>query len=335
MATIGINYPNILDLSKQFGDGGQALPIAELLSQLNAVLDDVPWKEANSTTGHRLATRTGLPASTWRKLNGGVIPTKSTYADVTEGLASLTQLGLADEKIIQLSTDIAQARLNENVGHIEAMGQDFAQNLFYGDSNITPERFLGLASRYSRVTGAGAPENAENVIDAGGTGSDNISIWLVGWGEQGVTGIYPKGTQGGLTHKDMGVELTPAPDGTGMFRAYRDWYEWDCGIAVKDWRNIVRIANIDSSDLTKNAATGADLIDLMAQSLVLLHNRDSVNPVFYVNRRVESFLQRQIMNKANVWLSRAEYLGRREVLMFAGIPVRRVDRLLETEARIV
>lgn len=335
MATLGLNYPNLLDLSKQFTDGGEPMPLAELLTQRNAVLDDIPWMEANSTSGHRIATRTGLPASTWRKLNGGVIPTKSTYADVTEGMASLTQLGLADEKLIQLSTDIARARLNENVGHIEAMNQDFVQNLFYGDSNVTPERFLGLAPRYSRVVGAGAPENAENVIDAGGTGTDNISIWLVGWGESGVMGIYPRGSQGGLKHQDMGVELTPAPDGTGMWRFYRDTYEWDCGIAVKDWRNIVRIANVDSSDLTKNAATGADIVDLMAQSLVLLHDRDAVNPVFYVNRRIESFLQRQIMNKSNVWLSRSDYLGRREVLHFAGIPVRRVDRLIEAEARIV
>lgn len=334
MATINLNYPTILDLSKTFTTDGTPLQIVELLNQNNAILDDIPWREANGTDGDKISTRIGLPASTWRKLNGGVLPTKGNTAVVTEGMASLTQLGLADEKVIQLSTDIARARLNESAAHLEAMGQDFVQNMFYGDTNLTPERFLGLAPRYSDI-GAGSPQNSENIIDALGTGTDNVSIWLVGWGEQGLVGIYPKGTKAGLTHQDMGVELTAAPDGTGMLRMYRDWFEWDCGISLRDWRNAVRIANIDASDLTKNAATGADLIDLMSQAVTLLHSRASVTPVFYVNRTIESFLTRQVNNKSNVWMSQGEYLGRKDVLMYGGIPVRRVDRLISTEARIV
>lgn len=333
MAVIGLNYPTLLDLSKQFTGDGTAMPLAEILAETNEALDDIPWMEANSTNGHRLATRTGLPASTWRKLNGGVLPTKSTYADVTESMGSLTQLGLADRKLVQLSNNPTQARLNESIGHITGMNHDFMQALFYGDTSLNPEQFLGLSPRYSDI-GAGAPENAENIIDAGGTGTDNTSIWIVGWGSEGVMGIYPKGSRGGLIHEDRGEDLIVAPDGVGMLPMYRDWFEWDCGIAVKNWGNVVRIANVDVSDLSATGATGAKLSDLLIQGIERLDNRSAVRPVIYANRNISTILRQQIVNKSNVFLSIEEIAGRK-VTAFDGIPFRRVDRLLTTEARIV
>lgn len=330
---LGINYPTLLDLSKQFTESGEAMPIAEVLTEQNDALDDIPWMEANSTLGHRHAVRIGLPASTWRKLNGGVLPTKGRYADVTESMGSLTQLGLADEKIVQLSTNPARARLNESVGHIIGMNQDFMQGLFYGDSSLNPEQFMGFAPRFSDI-GAGAPENAKNIVDAGGTGTDNTSIWIVGWGVNGAMGIYPKGSRAGLVHEDMGVELTTAPDGVGQFRAYRDWYEWDCGLAVTNWGNVVRIANIDVSDLSATGATGAKLNDIMIAALELLDSRGSVRPVIYANRTITTVWRQQALNKSNVFLTLGEIAGRK-VTEFDGVPVRRVDRLLSTEARIV
>ena len=331
MSIIGLNYPTLLDLSKQFTENGEAMPLAELLTETNEALDDIPWMEANSTNGHRIATRTGLPASTWRKLNGGVLPTKGTYADVIESMGSLTQLGLADEKIIQLSGNPQRARANESVGHITGMNHDFMQALFYGDSAINPEQFLGLAPRYSDLSG---PENSINIIDADGTGTDNASIWIVGWGPEGVMGIYPQGSSGGLRHEDMGVELTTAPDGVGMLRMYRDWFEWDAGIAIKNWGNVVRIANIDVSDLSADGTTGAKLNDLVVEALDQLDNRSAIRPVIYVPKRIRTTWRQQIANKGNLYLSMDDVAGRK-VVAFDGVPVRRVDRLLETEARIV
>jgi hypothetical protein len=333
MATLGISYPTLLDASKLHMEDGTAMPLAELLHQKNPAFDDIPWIEANSVTGHRLAARTGLPSSTWRKLNGGVLPTKGNYADITEGMGELAQLGKIDKTLLDIAGDKEAFRLTENAGHIEGIAQDWMTSLFYGDSSLTPEQFLGLSARFFDI-GAGSPQNAENIIDAGGTGTDNASIWLVGWGPDSVYGIYPKGTKAGLVHEDYGVELTLAPDGVGELPMQRDWFKILGGIAVKDWRNIVRIANVDVSDLTKNAATGADLINLMVRAIELINNREGTNLVFYVNRTVASFLRQQIANKSNVWLSQGEVAGK-HVTMFDGIPVRRVDRLTEAEARIV
>lgn len=120
----------------------------------------------------------------------------------------------------------------------------------------------------------------------------------------------------------------------GRYEGYRTHFKWDCGLTVRDWRYIVRVANIDVPALTKNAATGADLIDLMVQAIELLPNTRMGRAVFYVNRNIRSFLRRQIANKSNVWLNMEEVAGNK-VLTFDGIPVKRVDAILNTEARVV
>lgn len=334
MATLGANYPTLLEISKEFGVNGEPLAVAEMLTQHNEALDDIPWIEANSTGGHRLSVNTGLPEAVYRKLNAGILPSKGTSADVTEAMGSLTSLGKVDKLLADLSGNTAVYRLRKNKRHMEAMNQKFMQTLFYGDTATSPETFLGLAPRYYDI-GAGSPESSRQIIDAGGTGTDNMSIWLVKWGPGGVQGIYPKGSSAGLVHKDYGEELCLAPDGVGELPMYRDWFEWNGGIAVEDWRNIVRIANVDSSDLTKNAATGADLIDLMVQAEELVDGEgDDSRLVWYVPGRVRSFLRRQMLNKSNVYVTPGEIAGRR-VTMFDGVPLRKVDRLLQTEARIV
>ena len=335
MATLGTSYPTLLEVSKEFGVDGNPLTMAEVLNQKNEALDDIPWMEANSTTGHRTGVVTGLPESVYRKLNQGILPSKGTTTDVTEAMGTAASLGKVDRLLVDLSGNPGAFRVRKNARHMEAMSQRFMQTLFYGDSTINPEQFLGLAGRFFDI-GSGSPALSRNIIDAGGTGTDNMSIWLVKWGPGGVMGIYPKGSRAGLQHDDFGVELCTAPDGVGELPMYRDWFEWNHGICVEDWRNVVRVCNIDSSDLTKNAATGADLIDLMAQAMELI---DGPGPegrlVWYVPGRIRSFLNRQMRNKSNVWVDIGEVVGRPGVTTFGGYPVRKVDRLLQTEARIV
>lgn len=327
MATVGNTLPTLLDVSKQFGENGQPLPIAELLHETNPILDDIPFIEANGTTGHKISARSGLPAVAWRKLNGGVPATKSDFADVTESMGMLSALGKADKTLVEMSGNPAKFRLNQNVGHIEAMGQEFASTLVYGDTATAAEKFLGILPRFDDTTAG----NGEQIILGGGAGSDNCSILLVGWGAGGATGIYPKGSQAGLQHKDYGEELVQDASGN-EFPAYRDWFEWKGGIAVEDWRNIVRIANVDVSELTKTGSTGADLIDLMVQATEQV-NAQGLNYVFYMPRLIRSFLRRQIMNRSNLYLSIEEVAGKK-VVAFDGIPCRRIDAMLTTETAI-
>jgi len=330
MSTLTATQPTLLDASRLFSSDGKPLPMAELLTQQNPVLDDIPWMESNLTNGHRMSTRSGLPTAAFRKLNAGVAASKSRYVDVTESCGIMSSIGQIDKKLVDLAGDKSFFRVTENSGHITSMNHTFASTLFYGDTDLDPEKFLGIAPRYSDITG---PENAENIIDAGGNDTDLTSIYLVGWGQEGAMGIFPKGSQAGLKHTALDDELVSDGNG-GQYLAVRDLFEWDCGIAVKDWRNIVRIANIDISAMLKTAATGADLVDLMVQACELINAPDAVKLAWYMPRSVRSMLRRQITNKANVWLSMGEVSGRK-ALMFDDIPCRRVDAILSGETRVV
>jgi hypothetical protein len=162
----------------------------------------------------------------------------------------------------------------------------------------------------------------------------------VTWGERSTHLIYPKGSMAGLHHKDLGEHTQTEADGS-EWQIYRDYFKWDIGLTVRDWRGNARVANIDVSNLTKDAASGADLIDLMVEASYRL-NAGLVNEgktCIYANRTICSFLHRQAINHANVNLSFDDVIGPNEKvtkreLTFNGMPVRRVDALTGTEAQV-
>lgn len=334
MATLSAIHPTLLDVTKRLDPDGKVDTIAELLAQTNEVIDDMVWLEGNLPTGHKTTVRTGLPTPTWRKLYGGVQPTKSTTAQIQDSCGMLEAYAEVDKALADLNGNSASFRLSEDRAHIEGMNQTFASTLFYGNEGTQPEAFTGFAPRFNTKSGA---LNGENILlaDGSASGADQTSIWLVVWGGNTVHGIYPKGSKAGLAMSDKGQVTVENIDGNGgRMEAYRTHYRWDLGLCVRDWRYVVRIANVDTSALTKNASAGSDLIDMMTQACEMIPSLSMGRPVFYMNRTVRSFLRRQIMNKvASSTLTMEEVAGKK-VVAFDGIPVRRCDSILSTESVI-
>jgi hypothetical protein len=314
------------------GPDDKVATIIEILNQTNEILDDMVTIEGNLLTGHQTTVRTGIPAPTWRKLYGGVQPTKSTSVKITDACGMLENYAEVDKALADLNGNTAAFRLSENRPILEGFNQEVAQSLFYANEDNEPEAFTGLAPRFNTTV---AVENAQNIIKAGGAGSDNTSVWLVVWGENTVHAIYPKGSRGGFYMEDKGQQTIENVDGSGgRMEAYRTHYRWDIGLSVRDWRYVVRIANIDLSDLTKTGSTGADLIDLMTQALELVQSLNMGKPAFYANRTVKSFLRRQIVNKVAGSTLQMEQVAGKHVLTFDGVPVRRCDALVNNEALV-
>ena len=329
MAVLSTTNPTLADVAKRYDADGKIDTIVELLAETNEVLDDMTFLEGNLPTGHRTTVRSGLPASTWRKLNYGVQPSKSTTVQITDTTGMLEAYAEVDKALAELNGNTASFRLSEDRAFLESMNQTMANTLFYGDTGTDPEKFMGLSARYNSTTA----ESGDNIIVGGGSGSDNTSIWLVCWGPNTCHGIYPKGSQAGLNHQDLG-EVTLEDAANGKYQGYRTHYKWDIGMSVRDWRYIVRIPNIDVSNLTKDASgSSAALVDLMVQAVEKLPNVNLGRCVFYGNRTISSILRRQITNTSNVRLSMDEVAGKR-VMSFDGIPFRRNDAILNNEALV-
>jgi len=336
MAVLKASNPTLLDLAKRQDPDGKIAGIVEMLNETNEVLDDMVWVEGNLPTGNRTTIRSGLPAPTWRKLYGGVQPNKSTTVQVTDNVGNLEAYAEIDKDLADLNGGSAMWRLSEEKSFIEGLSQEMAATLFYGNEDTAPEEFTGLGPRFNDISG---PENADNIIDAGGSGTDNNTIWLVVWGENTCHGIIPKGSIAGLQVTDKGVvTLEDASDGsnTGRMEAYRTHYQWKAGLTVRDWRYIVRIANIDKSLLAPAHASGADLPDLMFQAMRLIPNLNSGRPAFYMSRDVATMVARQVaVDGASSFLTSETNAGDiRWTERFHGIPIRRCDALSADEARV-
>lgn len=326
MSTLAVTSPSLLDLAKRLDPDGNTATIVEIQNQFNEIYDDMVVLEANSQTGHRTTIRTGIPAPTWRKLYQGVQPTKSTTAQVTDSFGMLENYSKIDKALLDMAPDGAAFRLTEDMPMHEGMVQEVVQTLFYGNEKTAPEEFTGLAQRYNSTT---AENGVDNIISGAGAGSDNTSIWLIGWGPNTCHGIIPKGTKAGIEQRDLGEQMVQNSDGS-LYQAYVTHFRQFIGVSLRDWRYVVRIANIDVSDLTTLANT-KNLVTWMTQATERIPSFGAARFAFYANRNIREKLRLGILEKISSQLTWDTVSGKR-VMAFDGIPVRRCDQLLNSEA---
>lgn len=332
MAALGTGALTLADWAKRLDPDGKVPTIVELLAQTNELLTDMRLIEGNLPTGHRTTVRTGLPTVAWRLLNQGVATSKSTTAQIDEQAGMLEAWSEVDCDLARLNGNVAAFRLSEGMSFIEAMNQEVAQTFFYGNPGLAAEEFLGFSPRYSSTTAT----NGSHVLSGGGSGSDNSSIWLIVWGPNTVHGIFPKGSKAGLQHDDYGevtVEVTAGIGATRM-RAFQERWQWKVGLSVKDWRYAVRICNIDISDLAAKTSA-ADLTELMIKAIHRIPTLSMGRAAFYMNRTVFEFLdiQRRDDVQAGGGFTYENVDGSLRPT-FRGIPINKVDQLLETEATV-
>ena len=336
MATLSTSNLTLADWAKRSDPDGRVPIVAELLSQSNEILDDCVFKEGNLPTGERVVIRTGLPGVYWSALNQGIPSTKSTTAQIDEACGILEARSEVDKDLAMLNGNTAQFRLSEDTAFLEAMNQTQAETLFYGNPGTDPKKFLGLAPRYSDL----GADNSVNILNAGGSGSDNSSVYLVVWGDNTVYCPFPKGSKAGLTHEDLGEQTVYNSDGTRL-QAFATRYQWKNGLVVKDWRYVVRICNVDISDLlgvtgTQAGTAATSLVKLMARALYRIPNMAMGRAAFYMNRTVHSGMAISALDKSqsvlNIQDGLSQFGSAQSYLTFLGVPLRKVDALLNTES---
>ena len=330
--TLADTHPTLLDVTKRLDPNGQVDTVAEMLSQSNEILLDAVVLEGNLPTGHRSTIRTGLPAPTWRKLYGGVQPSKSRTVQVTDNCGMLEAYAEVDKALADLNGNAPAFRLSEDRAFIEGMNQEVASTIFYGNEGSEPEAFTGLSPRYNDQSA----QNGGNILTSAATpdNADNASIWLAVWGPNTGHLIYPKGSKAGLQINDKGVVTIENVDGAGgRMEAYRTHYRWDLGMCIRDWRYFVRV-NFDLEDVIAAATSGPVLSHLMAQALRRIPNLGMGRPAFYANRDVLDMIDIQAMEKTSMAFKTIEDAQGKFVTSFRGVPIRRCDALLSTEAGI-
>lgn len=341
MATLTQSTQSMIDYYKSLDGMGRYIEVIEALNNTSQYcLDDWVWMECNSGTKHTRSIRTGLPTVSWGALYEGIQNSKSSKQNVDDTTGFVEGLSNVDQRQLKLYGDKKNLLRNEEAKtHVEAMSQELMTALFYHDSATNTRLPKGLGARFGTLANSGA---GAQIIDAGGTGSDNTSIWLAEWGYQGVSVIFPQGTTAGINRENKGQQRVLDADGNPFYveeeeiRAY-------CGFSLGDWQRVSRVANIDVSDL---AAGSVDLYKWLRKAYYKLKSRrvakimDQNAPgrlAMYCNRDVLEALDALATNQGssdNFTRLRWGEIQGQEVLTYRGIPIRETDAILNTEARV-
>ncbi len=336
MAVLGSTYLNLIDTMKQAGDG--LWEVAEVLHQLNPFMKDANVMTCNMGTKHRSVIRTGLPDVSWGALYAGIAQSKSTTTQVDDTTGFVEGLSGVDERLLNLyGNDANKVRMSEGRAFLEAIAQEVEAGIWYSNVNINGKQFHGLAPRYNTLSNA-------NVVNGGGAGSDNTSIWMVTHGDQQTSVIVPENIAAGIQQEDMGRQRVL--DGSNNpYYVKEEKFTQHVGIAVKDWRYTGRIANIDVSNVIAGTRTLNPLLRNLYYKLQGRRNYGMTpdgqaaqgRTVIYMNRTMLEALDAESTNAGSsdnfVRLTPREIQGE-EVLTWRGIPIRDTDALLNTETLV-
>lgn len=340
MATLTQSTLSLVDDMKRRGVDGKYNIIEVLNDTSQDILTDFMWEECNDGTKHTHGIRTGLPSVSWGALYEGIPQSKSGSQQVTDTTGFVEGLSQVDTRVLELAANEALLRASESRPYLESMAQELVTALFYHNSAQNARLPKGLGARFGVLANQGA---GNQIVDAGGTGSDNTSVWFVEWSDHGAKALYPKGTEMGIKQEDKGEQRVTDANGNAYF-VKEELVRAHCGFAVKDWRRISRVANIDVSEL---AAGNVDLYKFLRNAYYKLHQRRvskvrdqgaTSNLVMYANTQILEALDALGTNAGasdNFARLRPMEIQGKEVMSYRGIPIRETDALLNTEARIV
>jgi hypothetical protein len=344
MAILGQSWLNMIDVVKR--SDPKIGMVIELLHQSNEILEDAITVECNNGSKHKHGVRTGLPAVAWGALYKGIPQSKSAIQSVEDATGFVEGMSSVDKRLLDIYPDEDsqnRVRFIEGAGFLEALNQEMATGLFYHSTKTSPEKFDGLATRYSAYATGSFNQGIESqVINGGASGADNTSIWMVTWGDMYTHMLYPKGSKAGIIREDKGEQRVLDAAGNPFF-VMEELYRWNIGLAVKDWRYNVRIANIDVSD---SLAGTVDLYKLLTTAYYRLQKRRKSagskhmggNTVIYANRTILEALDNLATGvgaaaNSKLNIMKSEIQGQ-EVLTWRGIPIRETDAILNTEALV-
>lgn len=332
------NTYSLAEMRQFYEEDGKLSTLVEMLYQDNPILQDVQWLMSNMIDGHKGKILTELPDADFRRLYQGTPYSKSGVASIkepTRQISSRWGVDVDELKLYEGNSAQNAFRMQEGSNHIEAMKQKCMEQLVYGNPDSDADELRGLTAHYKYKDGP-------NVVDAGGTGSDNTSIFGIVYGPKMFHGIYPKNMKAGIQHEDLGI--FDAEDAAGnKYRAVGDEWKWNIGFFLHDWRAVVRICNIDVSNLTIIDPTDANYVDLGnltidAKNKIPVGMRGRMR--WYVSAAVMTALEKQARTNVgspasgvgNVYLNYGEWQDSKEVLKMHGKPVLECDGILETEA---
>ena len=333
---------NLIDNLKTVFNG-EFVPWAMTLTENNPFLFDLAIITANGILSNEGSRETSLPTPQIINVGEGHVSSTVRWDKFKENISIFVDRADIPKHVADLQPNFTAFRAKVEDRHMEGMGQGVTNHFIYGTSVATPEKFDGLDVRYS-VPDATDPTNPSSasadacVFEAGGTGSDTMSVWLIQHGIDKIHGITPANdpmmgiqkTDSGLVYQPTLTTYREADNNTQRAerQTWRTEFEWKIGLNIVDMRSTARIRNIESG-----------IANLDAGFLQLIFQAE--NEVFkgqgqifaYVPKRMLTFLHIMAEAKQNVIYDTNNIYGI-PLFRIGKILIRPMDALNLTEAAV-
>lgn len=322
----------MIDVAKSVDPSGRLAKVAEVLAQASPAFADAPFLPSNSQAGNRVTMRSGLPTVDFVRLNEGVEASKATTIQHVDSMGIILGRSEVDIKAKKIVSDFNGYRYNQDLAFMESMAVKAEATIFAGNEASNSAAFTGFAPRFGDIdTVLGSPYY--QVVDGGGAGSDNTSMWIVDWGERACHLIYPEGSPAGLDVVDLGEEVQVLDANSRQFTAAVTEYMLTFGLSIQNFRHVCRIAALDKSDILLASTSSPNIINLLIQGLHKMVAPMGAQRVIYCSRAVATLLEIQARTGSNMALQMMDWAGV-PVTSFRGIPIRETDAIGADEADI-
>ena len=238
------------------GKGEFDSQLVDFVAKSNPILKDVSFVSANNGTTLDAKLAKGIHRPTWVGFGDGLMGAKTDTADVKYVAGRMgTMIEVEGDAYDNANEEGKTQLIGEQLEKAaEGMNQEMARTLVYGSVDNEPRSFNGLYTIYNEAGGhlVGIPESDVRHFVINGAKAQNPStaalrsIVAVKWHPNGITGFYPQNAKSvGMSRGKFEPVRYQTPDGKWHKKYLQDIY-WMAGLAMMDFRNGGRIANIEA-----------------------------------------------------------------------------------------
>lgn len=339
MATLGTGKMTLGEAVKREDPNGQQAQMVDVLSQVNAVLQDASFQECNNGTFHQATRVASEPTGQDRIYNEGVSATIGVTEMVTEPTQLLDDRASVDSALLLHQPNPAQFRSEEEDIHMRGISKTLASRVFDGNRATNPKQITGINNRsdYNQLSSSYVYDNA------GGNASvtaNKTSLYIIQWGARKVTMTHPRNVPGGamfgLMRTDLGEDLITDPRvSTKAFLGVQTYFSVQFGLFIYDPRMIKRVVNISTTNID-----GVDDIswdeEIMFEAVGDLEDNGE-GAVIYTNKTLWTQMRKRANEKGNASFTMSEE-GEgpfaKKVMFFDTIPIHRVDQITNVQATV-
>ena len=204
MALYGDTYLDLIDVYQRQPAKQGMIPFINMLSYAQPVLEDAVVMACNKGSENVTSLLTGLPTGSWGQLYKGVAKSKSNRIQVTDTTGFYESMAGVDTRLSDYANNLQQLRHEEALTHIESMSQEMTSRIWYANSTVNPEQFMGFAPRFNSLSDA----QSSQIVDANGVATaGSTSIWFITWGNTQSSLLYPANSMAGLKRTYHGKNI--------------------------------------------------------------------------------------------------------------------------------